>query len=111
MLRKVPGWIMDPDGPLSVDPRHLPVAVPWLLRWIKAGSRAQVDLAADALWSLHSVAFDAYKELLGEQHFSDLIRQTGQIYVWESEDESAGDRIYDTMRRRYDIPLERLPLK
>lgn len=110
MLRKVPGWIIDPNGPLSVHPRHIPAAIPWLLRWIKAGSRAQVDLAAEALWSLHSVAFDAYKELLGEQHFSDLIRQTGQIYVWESAGESAGDRIYDTLRRRYNIPFEPLPL-
>lgn len=111
MLRKVPGWLVDPDGPLAVHPRHVPAAAPWLLRWLKAGSRAQVDRAAEALWSLHSVAFGAYKELLGEHYFSDLIKQTGQIYVWGSEAESAGDRIYDMMRSRYEIPFQRLALE
>jgi len=37
MLRKVPGWLMDPLGPLSVRPAYFPRALPWLMRWIEAG--------------------------------------------------------------------------
>ena len=41
MLRKVPGWLINPLGPLSVTPGYFPQALPWLLRWIEPdGSRA-----------------------------------------------------------------------
>jgi D-amino-acid dehydrogenase len=30
--RKVPGWLLDPLGPLAVRWPHLPRALPWLLR-------------------------------------------------------------------------------
>ena len=38
MLRKVPGWLTDRLGPLSVHPSYFPKALPWLLRGI-AGLR------------------------------------------------------------------------
>src|SRR4030088_1710627 len=37
MLRKVPGWLLNPLGPLSVKPGYFPRALPWLLRWIGSG--------------------------------------------------------------------------
>ena len=37
MLRKVPGWLRDPLGPLAVRPSYFPRALPWLLQWVKAG--------------------------------------------------------------------------
>ena len=35
--RKVPGWLADPLGPLALRRRHLPRALPWLLRYLAAG--------------------------------------------------------------------------
>ena len=37
MLRKVPGWLRDPLGPLAVRPSYFPRALPWLMQWVKAG--------------------------------------------------------------------------
>ncbi len=50
MLRKVPGWLLDPLGPLSVKPSYFPRALPWLLRWIEFGTAAprDGDLGRDA---------------------------------------------------------------
>jgi D-amino-acid dehydrogenase len=36
-LRKVPGWLLDPLGPLAIRWRHLPRLTPWLLRFLRAG--------------------------------------------------------------------------
>ncbi|MET4130626.1 FAD-dependent oxidoreductase [Roseovarius sp. MBR-6] len=36
--KQVPKWLRDPLGPLSVRPSYLPKALPWLMRYLAAGS-------------------------------------------------------------------------
>ena len=36
--KKVPGYLADPLGPLAIRPAHFPRALPWLLRYLRAGS-------------------------------------------------------------------------
>ena len=36
--KKVPGYILDPLGPLAIRWRYFPRVIPWLLRFIGAGS-------------------------------------------------------------------------
>ena len=65
MLRKVPGWLTDPLGPLSVRPAYFPRALPWLLRWIEAGRLHRVLAISDAMRALHGQSLDCWQELLG----------------------------------------------
>src|SRR5436190_23785932 len=81
MLRKVPGWLKDRLGPLSVDPRYFPQALPWLLRWIEAGRMPRVLKISDAMRAMHSQTFECWKELLGPTRYHDLIRPLGQVHV------------------------------
>ena len=39
MLGQVPGWLLDPLGPLAIRWRHLPSMVPWLVRFVLANAR------------------------------------------------------------------------
>src|SRR3546814_12183863 len=43
MLRRLPRWLLDPEGPLVVRWSNLPASLPWLLRWIRAGRIERVD--------------------------------------------------------------------
>ncbi|MGT2466589.1 FAD-dependent oxidoreductase [Mesorhizobium atlanticum] len=52
MLRQVPGWLLNPLGPLVLRPSYALKAAPWLLRWIRAGRIDRVNSAADALYKL-----------------------------------------------------------
>lgn len=108
MLRKVPRWLIDPEGPLALRPRYAPRAAPWLLRWLRAGRLPAVRAASRALHALHRPSLDEYRGLLGAERFAALLRAEGQVHVWESERESAGDRIADELRRRLAVPTERL---
>ena len=108
MLGQVPRWLLNPDGPLSVDPAYLIKALPWLLRWVKAGRLDEVRRAAASLRQLHEPSLDEYRALLGETHFSDLIRQTGLVHVWEEERESAGDRLSRRLRHQFQVPTQDL---
>ena len=106
MLRQVPSWLADPLGPLAVRPSYFPKALPWLMRWIAAGRMPAVEKISQALRALHRDSFTCWKELLGPRHFTDLIRQAGQVHVWETEAETEGAALERQIRERHDIKSE-----
>jgi D-amino-acid dehydrogenase len=38
VLKSVPGWLIDPQGPLSVRWSYLPRIAPWLLRFVQSAT-------------------------------------------------------------------------
>ena len=74
VLRKVPGYLSDPLGPLSIKPGHFFKALPWFLRLIEASRRSRVEQIADALRPLLKQTFDAYAPLVQHAGVSDLTR-------------------------------------
>src|SRR5919202_4607544 len=41
LWRKVPGYLADPLGPLTIRWSYLPRLLPWLLRFVQAGATAE----------------------------------------------------------------------
>jgi D-amino-acid dehydrogenase len=82
ILKDVPGWITDPNGPLVVRPSYALQALPWLLRFVAAGKASRIGAIADALHALHSPVYDSYQPLLQASGASTLIRQTGSIVLY-----------------------------
>jgi D-amino-acid dehydrogenase len=107
MLERVPRWFADPLGPLVVRWRRLPAALPWLLRWIRAGTPAQVDAASAALRALHAPSLARYATLLGS-HADGLIETTGQIYVWRSERAGPTEALARALRERHGVATRAL---
>jgi D-amino-acid dehydrogenase len=82
---KIPGWLTDPDGPLTIRPRYFPRAAPWLLRFALSARPDRVARIADALRALHRPVFDCYQPLVERAGCADLIRRTGTLNVYRSE--------------------------
>lgn len=108
MLRKVPGWLRDPLGPLVVRPSYLPRALPWLLQWVKAGRLERVLAISDAMRALHRETLTYWRELLGETLYRELIRPSGQVNVWEGDDVSPTEAIEQQIRVRHGIAVQPL---
>ncbi len=108
MLRKVPGWLRDPLGPLAVRPSYFPRALPWLLQWVKAGQLQRVLAVSDAMRALHSDTLTCWRELLGDALYHDLIRPSGQVSVWEGDDASPTEAIEQQIRDRHGIAAQQL---
>jgi D-amino-acid dehydrogenase len=106
MLRKVPGWLTDPLGPLVVRPGYLPKAAPWLARWIRAGRMERVHAISDAMRALHTPAFDDWRELLGAEGYSELIRRGGQVQIWDEPEETPGAALERGLRERLGVRAE-----
>lgn len=103
MLRKVPGWLTDPLGPLSVRPAYFPTAFPWLMRWIKAGRLDNVMAISDSMRALHKQSLPAWQDLLGPGLYRDLIRPAGQVQVWEGSADTANAAVEAAVRQRHGI--------
>ena len=79
LWKSVPGWLLDPLGPMAIRASHLPAAAPWLLRFLAAGRLDRVERQADALRALYAPVIDLYEELLRPIDRAELIRRC--IYV------------------------------
>ena len=108
MLRKVPGWLADPTGPLSIRPSYFPRALPWLLRWIESGRLQRVLAISDAMRALHRESLNCWQELLGPVLYRDLIRPVGQVQVWEGNADSASAGVERQVRERHGIRADEL---
>jgi D-amino-acid dehydrogenase len=108
MLRKVPGWLRDPVGPLVVRPSYFPRALPWLMQWAKAGRLDRVLAVSDAMRALHRDTLACWRELLGDALYRDLIRSSGQVHVWEGEDSGPTEAIERRIRDRHGIAAQPL---
>jgi D-amino-acid dehydrogenase len=106
VLRKVPGWLSDPEGPLHIRLAHLPHALPWLLRFVRNASRARATQASSALRALHRLTFECYEPLLARAGCADLISRRGQLLLYESEAELAADDFGLALRRERGVAVE-----
>lgn len=87
LLRKAPGWLMDPLGPLSVPPRYALRIAPWMLRFWRACAPARVarsTLAQTALMDLSRAELEPFMAATGTSH---MLRKDGSLQLYESQAE------------------------
>ncbi|MDH2328164.1 FAD-dependent oxidoreductase [Cereibacter sp. SYSU M97828] len=87
ILRKAPGWLIDPLGPLSVPPAYALRIAPWMWRFWRACSPARVaasTAAQTALMDLSKAELDPFLHATGTAH---MLRRDGNLQVYESKAE------------------------
>lgn len=85
IVRSVPGMLVDPLSPLAIRWRYLPRLAPWLSRFLWASRPARVEAIARTLFSLTSLAVDAYQPLISGTEAAELIKPTGVLEVFRSD--------------------------
>ena len=106
ILARVPGMLLDPEGPLVIRWRHLPRLAPWLARMVVASRSSAVERGCKALAPLALGARAAYAPLLKEALAEDLVRTRGELYAYRTRrgfDAAAWEM---DVRRRFGVPVE-----
>lgn len=107
-LRQVPGYLMDPLGPLAIRWRYLPRIAPWFLRYVLAGTTARIEAQAAALRSLLGPSLEALMPLVRHAGAEALVRRNGILVVYRSDATwQADERAWD-LRRRNGVSWEEL---
>lgn len=87
ILRKLPGWMMDPLGPFTIRPTYLPKLMPWFIRFLKASrKKAQLE-TIKAQVAIMRLAEKEMMGLLARAELLDELGTEGELEVYESEKE------------------------
>ncbi|MEO8715912.1 MAG: FAD-dependent oxidoreductase [Acetobacteraceae bacterium] len=108
LIWRVPGWLIDPLGPLSVRPAHAAAMLPWLRRFLAAGRANRVPAIAAALASLNARVHDDLVPLLAATGLSHALRRVGALTVYETRAGFEHDRAEWDLRRQHGIVCEEL---
>lgn len=108
MWKKVPKWLLDPDGPLVIRTHYLPVVLPWLMRFMRHSTEKEVTRIATAMRGLLAPVFDAYTPLVQRAGASSLIRQEGCLYVYSSRESAERWSWGADLRRSLGVEMQAL---
>ena len=109
ILAAVPGWLLDPLGPLAVRWTDVPALLPWLLVFLRSATPAHGAKARAALTLLMRTALADHEQLGRRSGLTGHLRQTGFISVHDSEASvAAALREAETVRTVLGYDYERL---
>lgn len=106
ILKQVPGMLLDRSGPLSIFWRDFPQLVPWLWSFIRSSTSAQVDRIVGVLGALLRSAEVGHASLLQEARVSDLVRNTGCLYLFRNEQEFQQAQAGIALREREGVRMQ-----
>jgi D-amino-acid dehydrogenase len=100
LWRKLPGYLLDRNGPLVLRWSALPVLAPWLLRFLAAGwTVARVEHTARVLASILHDGPARHAALAQEIGRPDCIRQTGLLYAYPDREAFAAEALAWRLRK------------
>lgn len=89
IMRKAPGWLLDPLGPLSVPPRYALRIAPWMVRFAAACRPGRVAASVAAQTALMDLSRAELEPFLRQTGTHAMLRKDGNLQVYETEAEFA----------------------
>ncbi|OMQ46765.1 FAD-binding oxidoreductase [Ensifer sp. 1H6] len=106
--RQIPGWLLDPEGPVRIRPGYMPKLVPWFARFVAAsrpGKLRQLEAQGAALCKR---VYDDLLPLLRETGLEGELTEEGCLSLYSNEAEFRADREHIEILERFDFPHQRL---
>lgn len=108
VVRSVPAMLRDPLSPFAISWPYLPRIGPWLLRFIRAGRRSEVERIASAIAALMEVALPAYRPLISGTEAERRLRPGGVLYGFKSDESFAKAQYGIGLRERQGLSFKLL---
>ena len=106
--RQIPGWMLDPEGPVRVRPGYMPKLLPWFARFVAAsrpGKLRQLEAEGAALCKR---VYDDLLPLLRETGLEGSLTEEGCLSLYSDEVEFRADREHIEILERFGFPHRRL---
>lgn len=87
VMKKVPGWLLDPLGPFAIRPSYLPKLIPWLYRFWRASSDSALRVSTEVQGQMMQLAEREMMALAERAGVTDMIHHDGNLELYESEAE------------------------
>lgn len=106
ILMRLPAMLMDPMGPLRLDWKYLPRAVPWFSRLLLNLRPAPFQRTVAGLRALNESSLDAWQRLLHSIARPELLKEDGSLLVFERAESQPAIEALQTRMRQQQVPVD-----
>ncbi|HXH04537.1 MAG TPA: FAD-dependent oxidoreductase [Candidatus Competibacteraceae bacterium] len=108
ILWQVPGWLLDPLGPLAIRWHYLPRLIPWLWRFLRVANPRDLLRIATAQAGLMRTVFADFAVLLEDAGISHWLTRGGAMTLYRDDKARAADADTWALRARFGVRFEAL---
>ncbi|WLH37980.1 FAD-dependent oxidoreductase [Pseudomonas sp. FP2196] len=106
ILKHLPAMMMDPMGPLRLDWKYLPRALPWFTRLLLNLRSGPLRKTVDGLRALNESSLDAWHRLLTDIQRPELLKVDGSLLVFERAESRQTIETLQARLRQQQVPVD-----
>lgn len=105
ILKRLPGMLLDPMGPLRLDWKYLPHALPWFARLLLNLRPASYQRTVVGIRALNEGSLGAWQRLLHSIGRAQLLREDGSLLVFERADSREALNALQQRMQQQQVPV------
>ncbi len=106
ILKRLPRMLLDPMGPLRLDWKYLPKAMPWFTRLLLNLRPAPFQRSVAGIRTLNEGSLGAWQRLLGSIGRSELFQEDGSLLVFEKPESRQALEALRTRMQQQAVPVD-----
>ena len=106
ILKRLPAMLMDPMGPLRLDWKYMPRALPWFARLLLNLRPAPFQRTVAGIRALNESSLDAWQRLLQAIDRPELMKEDGSLLVFERTDSQQAIEALQVRMRQQQVPVD-----
>ena len=106
ILKRLPAMLMDPMGPLRLDWKYMPRALPWFTRLLLNLRPAPFQRTVAGIRALNESSLGAWHRLLEGIARPDLLKEDGSLLVFERPDSRQAIEALQARLRHQQVPVD-----
>ncbi|VVM47523.1 D-amino acid dehydrogenase 1 [Pseudomonas fluorescens] len=106
ILKRLPAMLLDPMGPLRLDWKYLPRALPWFTRLLMNLRPAPFQNTVAGLRALNESSLQAWQRLLADIQRPDLLKIDGSLLVFERPKSRQAIQALQTRLHQQQVPVD-----
>ncbi|GAB5095952.1 MULTISPECIES: FAD-dependent oxidoreductase [unclassified Caballeronia] len=103
MFTQAAKWLMDPLGPLALDWKHVPSALPWFMAFRRAAEPARFDAISRALSRLNNRVYEDILPMFDDIGATAMLYRRGALTVYETDAAFAADQPEWALKRELGV--------
>lgn len=108
LWKDLPGWVLDPLGPVSLKLGYLPRLVPWLVKFFAQATPERMSQISDAMFTLHQPTVEMFRQLLAGSGHESLIADSSYLFVSRKPAGISENAMGFALRRERGAPISAL---
>lgn len=106
ILKRLPRMLLDPMGPLRLDWKYLPKALPWFTRLLLNLRQEPFQRSVAGIRALNEGSLGAWQRLLGSIGRSELFKEDGSLLVFERAESRPALEALQARMQQQAVPAE-----